>query len=111
MYFSSYLVDSSDYIGNLPYIPQLESKENGFVLSKDGWTLLEDTYIANGNEQFIIIGNFRNNAETNWIRNPNGVNTIAYYYIDNVNIIEIDTDPDEDFLLLNYDQEFQRELI
>ena len=48
------------------------------------WMKVTGTYIANGGEQYIIIGNFKNdsNSSIKYVGYPD--NTGAYYYIDDV---------------------------
>ncbi len=50
------------------------------------WMKVTGTYIANGGEQYIIIGNFKNDTNSNiqylGQRTPQGIG--AYYYIDDV---------------------------
>jgi gliding motility-associated-like protein len=57
------------------------------------WVQIQGTYLANGIERFITMGNFRTDANTNAIQvkplnlPPNGI--CAYYYIDDISVIEI----------------------
>lgn len=50
------------------------------------WTKLSGSFIANGGEKFLTIGNFYSNANTSFIQVlTNSLNgDVAYYYIDNV---------------------------
>ena len=95
VYFSDTLVylplDSASgwYIHYLPFSPQLEFTA---VTDTAGWVLVQDTFIATGNERYLIIGNFRT-----------GVNTVidtlfpiiagygSYYYVDDVSVTFCDT--------------------
>jgi hypothetical protein len=51
------------------------------------WVRLQWNYVATGGEQYFVIGNFYNNANT-IIQNtgPSSANLYAYYYIDDVSI-------------------------
>lgn len=54
-----------------------------------GWTLISGTYISSGNEQFLTIGNFYNENSTQIINiNPIGSLGAAYYYIDQVSVVQ-----------------------
>ena len=62
---------------------------NQFISDDAKWTKISATFLANGGEQFIIIGNFKNNASTRRQRlakkkNVNG----AYYFLDMVYVGE-----------------------
>jgi gliding motility-associated-like protein len=70
------------------------SFENSFVIADTlNWTKIEGTYLAIGNENFITIGNFHSEATTTTIQvkplDPIPGNNAAYYYIDDVSVIEI----------------------
>jgi len=60
------------------------------VSNFSGWTLVSGTYLAVGNEQYLTIGNFANDAATQAvISNPDAANqNEAYYYIDNVSVVQ-----------------------
>jgi gliding motility-associated-like protein len=76
-----------------PYILN-PSFENTFILTDTiNWVKLESVYTADGTEKFFKIGNFRDDANTTFtITKPltgNGNYDVAYYYIDDISIIEI----------------------
>jgi len=56
------------------------------VLDSANWTQVCGEYIANGGEEYLVIGNFFDNSQTNFIQTQQGTfETIgAYYYIDDV---------------------------
>ena len=67
---------------------------HGQVLLADtlNWTLVQDTFIATGNEAYLTIGNFNTtgssdtvNVYRNWQSSIDG----AYYYIDGVSVYDI----------------------
>lgn len=75
--------------GNLPLIPQLEYTGPP-LLDTANWTELQWNYIATGGEQYFIIGNFKNNANTTVVdANCGSFLPYMYYYIDDVRIEEI----------------------
>lgn len=71
----------------LPVTPQLQW--TGAALTDDSaWVRLQWQYVATGGEQYFVIGNFNNNANTT-VTNTSGtgwVNPFAYYFIDDVSI-------------------------
>jgi len=53
------------------------------------WTKIQGSFVANGTEKFITIGNFFDNAHTNYIVYPSSPNNhLALYLVDDVSIIE-----------------------
>lgn len=52
--------------------------------NKTGWTLLTYNYTATGGEQYLIVGNFRNDATTVLVPVGAGSNNQTYYYIDDM---------------------------
>ncbi|MEX0811345.1 MAG: gliding motility-associated C-terminal domain-containing protein [Chitinophagales bacterium] len=90
VYFSNSLVNiDCSTVGNasdLPFTPQLQY--TGQTLTDtSNWTRLEWAYTASGGEQYIIIGNFNDDANTSYTCvNPNAINSHAYYYIDDVEV-------------------------
>jgi len=63
-YFSedSFFVSADAFI---PQIPQIQNNEHNDLSSKTEWTLVCDTFIATGIEQYITIGNFYNDSISN----------------------------------------------
>lgn len=52
------------------------------------WVRLQWDYTASGGEQYFVIGNFFNNANTNVVTTGGGlINPYAYYFIDDVSIV------------------------
>ncbi len=67
--------------------------QNVFVTDTIGWTQIQGCYTAIGGEQYITIGNFNSNANTDTLfigsTNPaSGADRYAYYYIDDVTLID-----------------------
>jgi gliding motility-associated-like protein len=71
----------------LPFEPQITGN-GGFYSDTGAWVEISGLYPALGGEQYITIGNFRNNIET--IIDPSCTNSDlnVYYYIDSVYVIE-----------------------
>lgn len=73
-------------IGSFPQV----SWNGQFISDSVGWTHLLGYYTAIGNEEYITIGNFRLDSETQMDPACIGPAAIAYYYIDEVSIIEVE---------------------
>jgi gliding motility-associated-like protein len=91
VYFSDFLISG---IGNylpLPFTPQFNNITTDLSDTLN-WTLIEGTFQATGGEKFLIIGNFKNDANTNITTvNPTGSVEGAYLYIDDVSVYKCNT--------------------
>ena len=91
-------IDSSYVINNYVFdvIPQIQNNVQNDLSSKTSWTLVCDTFVANGTERWITIGNFYNDSLSSITpldsvcSMPNGFNCGAYYYIDDVSVELVD---------------------
>ena len=96
IHFSDTLIRQAHYFPlNVPHI-DLELP-SGHLQNKSKWVELFYTYTATGNEQFLIIGNFQDNLNTDTIsaRNQHTGQReafVSYYYIDDVCLGEVKTD-------------------
>lgn len=79
----------------LSYEPQVKYAGEAFLTNKEGWTKIEGSFIANGGENFISLGNFDSNEETDTLFVEGGgvfrpaqpyYWTDAYYFIDDVSV-------------------------
>ena len=84
-YFSATPVSALDPY-NLPYIPQIVSQPNNPITDAINWTQVIDTFTAFGGEEYLTIGIFTNDANTNWVPTPGGTFHAPYYYIDDVSV-------------------------
>ncbi|MFN8116516.1 MAG: T9SS type A sorting domain-containing protein [Bacteroidia bacterium] len=71
-------------------IPQVVN-QNGYITDTIGWTEVKGCFTAQGGEQYVTIGNFNSNANTDTLfvgsTNPHpGAIGYAYYYIDSVTL-------------------------
>jgi hypothetical protein len=57
------------------------------VTNKTGWSGMSFNYTAVGGEQYMIVGNFRNDAATVLTPAAGGSNNQTYYFIDDVSVI------------------------
>jgi OmpA-OmpF porin, OOP family len=67
-------------------IPQIENPAGNMLNNKFNWVTVTGSFIASGGENYMTIGNFRNDAQTvkQYLGGTN-INTLeAYYYIDDV---------------------------
>jgi gliding motility-associated-like protein len=91
-YFS---VDSVNYFNipcciNLPLTPQVIYSGTQWVDSVS-WFHFDETFIANGGERFITIGNFLDDAHTNLqLYNSSGTDPFVIFYIDDVSVYPCD---------------------
>jgi len=96
MYFGDDSVDTVKYNARLPLTflnPQVSNPVGNFINDTMNWTPVSGTFVATGNEKFMIISNFKSNVATNTI--TTGVNLIGYapfseYFLDDVTCIEVD---------------------
>ena len=86
--------------GMLDAQPQVLQQGHVPMLDTAKWVLISDTVLATGGERYLTIGNFHLDGESDTVRfNPNqppiygSPTTFAYYYIDDVSVIAIDSVP------------------
>jgi len=71
-----------------------------FYSDKEDWVKVEKEFMANGTENYILIGNFKDNARTQKFRTKRNVTKGSYYYLDMVSVSAVNpfknpnTDPD-----------------
>jgi len=81
----------------LTFLPQITEKTNAAITTMSGWETICGSYLANGREEYIVIGCFGIEAEIKLekVIKPSSqegmITPDAYYYIDNVEIKEIET--------------------
>lgn len=85
--FEAYLSPTQVSIGNtnvLPYSPQI-APSTGFLGNKATWEQVCGTFVAAGGERYLIIGNFKNSANTTLTYVSAGLpfcQSGGYYYVD-----------------------------
>src|SRR5690606_10296844 len=81
------------------YTPQV-SNQGGIISDTMRWTKIEGSFVATGNEQFITLGNFKDNAATTKLFMPQTIyathypDTFSAYLIDDVSLVESGTKAD-----------------
>ncbi len=71
----------------LPY-PQIFNPYGSVITDTLNWTLMEGIYIATGGEKFLTLGHLKNDVSTTYLSLPYGT-VGAYYYFDDVNLIDV----------------------
>ena len=77
----------------LPLTPQVANLVGNHITSKSAWTPVTGTYVAAGGENYVVIGNFYNDASTTPVVGLGGFYTGAYYYIDDVSVSTLNCEP------------------
>ena len=76
----------------LNVIPQIENPYHNYLNNYTSWTEIHGIYTAGGGENYITIGNFYSDANTDTL--PIHINRYAevtYYYVDDVSLVEYNT--------------------
>ena len=93
MFFSADTLWNFDTIGTQPGLfstnPQIENHK-GIITDTVNWVKVNGSFIANGGEKYLVIGNFNENINTNYIEFIGAVG--PYYYFDDVSVCECSFD-------------------
>jgi len=86
--------------GMVDAVPQVMLDTRIPIIDTAKWVLICDTILATGGERYLTIGNFHLDGESDTVRfNPNqppiygSPTTFAYYYIDDVYVVALDSVP------------------
>ncbi len=85
IYFSNTAITGVNNYYPLPYTPQINNV-TGNIFDDSNWVLVSGNYMAQGGENYLIIGNFNNDLNTGTV-GVTGTWDIAYVYIDDVSLI------------------------
>jgi len=88
-YFSASPVSITGPGQVLNYPAQIVNPTSNSLTGKTGWRLISDTLFATGGELYMTIGNFNVDSLTDTTYVGNGILNAAYYYIDDVSVIDI----------------------
>ena len=85
-YLSNGLVDQNT-TGVFAFTPQVDNNPNNMLSS--GWMNVSGSFVADGGEDHMIIGNFSNDAGTDTIvANSGSSSKVCYYQVDDVSLIQ-----------------------
>ncbi|MBW6482565.1 MAG: T9SS type A sorting domain-containing protein [Vicingaceae bacterium] len=90
-YLSDTAINSTSLL--MEYPAQIKNFNNEIITDTLNWHRIEGIYVANGNELFLTIGNFNNDLTTDTLTVNLSNSNAAYYYIDDVSVIPIDSIP------------------
>jgi len=79
---------SREFINVTPQI-----NETNIVTEKDGWQKISGTYTATSASEYLILGNFFSNANTQTSKDL--PTQLAYYFIDDVSVVKVTKEPCE----------------
>lgn len=68
------------------YNNYIEIRNHKFYNNKTEWVKISGSYVADGTENFLTIGNFKGNTNTAKFRTNNNLKKVSYYYIDMVTV-------------------------
>lgn len=102
-------------LSNLPYTPQIKNIGGTIITQKKGWTRICSIYKAQGGEQYLTIGNFKDDVNTTVIhvnekiKKSDYIADCAYYYIGMVSLkaISLESECDCGLNILNEDTAVQ----
>ncbi len=73
------------------YTPYLQALDTSIIIDTLNWTKIEGSFIANGTEKFITIGNFYSDSNTDIVSTGFSTYPNALYLVDDISVIESDT--------------------
>lgn len=91
VYISNSLFTTATPFGVPPFVPQILKCKNNIIADTLNWTLISGIYTSTGGEKYISIGNFYDDVNTDTMQTGHGTIEAAYYYIDDVSVIPIDS--------------------
>jgi hypothetical protein len=106
IYLSDVSIDTTKYI-NMPLIylsPQI-TNTLGIVIDTLNWIEVKNTFVANGTEKYLVIGNFKTDAITSASSTTTGASggVFSEYLIDDVSVIDfnlsVSAGPDKNIFL------------
>jgi outer membrane protein OmpA-like peptidoglycan-associated protein len=96
IYFSDRKIQNAN-TNALTFLPQITEKSNAPIVTMSGWETICGTFLSTGKEEYFIIGCFgeEDNIKLEKVMKPTTqegmIMADAYYYIDNVEVIEIES--------------------
>jgi hypothetical protein len=87
-YFSDTSIAGVSNMLPLPFTPQINNT-TGNYFDTLSWTLVSGDYLASGGENYLVIGNFKDDASTTFqLINSSAASDYVYCFIDNISLIE-----------------------
>ncbi len=84
IYFSQNPIPQSGY-NPINVVPQISNPSGIFLTDNINWTKISGSFIATGIEEYITIGNFKNDANTDTLSaGLSCISSFSYYYIDGI---------------------------
>lgn len=90
-YFSANVIDQNN--SNIIDVkPQFESNPNNWLYDSISWQHVSGIFMATGGEQFLTLGNFASydDLQSNYLYPSPFLDKSVYYYIDDVQLIEVE---------------------
>ena len=85
-HFSVGAISNFPAAGIFSVTPQVRNPPGNFLSSTNDWMLIQGAFIAAGGENYVTIGNFRNDLNTPAIEVNGPPSGLAYYFIDDVSV-------------------------
>ena len=93
VYFADSSTDTIKYcVTPITYLTPQVQNASGFLSDTLNWVLITGTYNANGNEKYIMLGNYNSSASTNtlFVNSKNSPAAFSVYCYDDVSVIDVD---------------------
>ena len=92
-YISNNPISQNDTYPYINYIPQIKNQTGNFLIDTLNWILISGDFKANGNEQYITLGNYSDSTLSHdSLQIQTSPTPNSYYYVDDVSIIDITTE-------------------
>lgn len=88
-----------------------EIKYSDFYSDKEDWVKVEKEFVANGTENYMLIGNFKNNVRTQKFRTKRNVTKGSYYYLDMVSVVPLNPNAHARTVVVSDGKSFQLDSI
>ncbi|MFD0796783.1 OmpA family protein [Maribacter chungangensis] len=82
-----------------------------FYSDKEDWVKVEKEFVANGTENYLLLGNFKNNASTQKFRTKRNVTKGSYYYVDMVAVLPQNPEAHSRLAVIKGEKTFQLDSI
>ena len=87
IYFSDTLPTTDAQIETAMFFPAQINNQTGRVISDtSSWTMISDTFVAKGGEQYFTVGTFKQESEINKIYLGTPHANVSYYFFDNFSL-------------------------